>query len=90
MQIEHIQRLMRETHTDGYAEDFVLFVDAVLAAQTDAYNRMSLRDYFAGKALEGMLASSPIVDRSTVDVDVWSVRAYAWADAMLRARETPK
>ena len=48
---------------------------------------MTLRDYFAAKALGGMLASPPIVDRAGVAKPVWANHAYAWADAMLEARK---
>lgn len=47
---------------------------------------MTLRDYFAAGALRGMLAAGA-VDCSGIDKTVWSLRAYDWADAMLRARE---
>lgn len=50
---------------------------------------MSLRDYFAGQALAGMLASPPIIDRSSAKVkhDKWAQNAYLFADAMLAERE---
>ncbi len=47
---------------------------------------MSLRDYFAGQALVGMLASDSSVDRTKVNKAVWSSAAYAFADAMLAER----
>jgi hypothetical protein len=48
---------------------------------------MTLRDYFAAKAMQGFIASSPatpeyILRHMTSD-------AYAMADAMLKARGTP-
>lgn len=51
--------------------------------------RLTIRDQLAASALNGMLSSPPIVDRETVDKDRWASIAYAWADAMLRARKTP-
>jgi len=53
---------------------------------------MSLRDWFAGKALQGWLASyapetAHPAKRDTAD-DV-ATEAYAMADAMLRARAKP-
>jgi len=48
---------------------------------------MSLRDYFAAKALQGMLASCPVVDRTTVKKKKWADVSYEFADAMLKARE---
>jgi hypothetical protein len=47
---------------------------------------MTLRDYFAAKALDGMLSSPPVVDRFTVDKARWTSIAYEWADAMLKER----
>jgi len=44
------------------------------------HHGMTLRDYFAAKAMEGMLAKG----QSTADVSRW---AYFVADAMLKARE---
>jgi hypothetical protein len=48
---------------------------------------MSLRDYFAAKALNGMLASDSSVDRTKVNKAKWAEVAYEFADAMLKARE---
>ena len=47
---------------------------------------MTLRDYFAAAALQGMLASPPVVDRFEVSKARWSSIAYEWADAMLAER----
>lgn len=46
------------------------------------FGGMSLRDYFAAKALQGMLACEML--RATEQE--FSERAYAVADAMLKAR----
>jgi hypothetical protein len=47
------------------------------------YNGMSLRDYFAGQALAGMLSNPEcITGRPAV-----AVHAYGYADAMIAARE---
>lgn len=45
---------------------------------------MTLRDYFAAKALQGMLASE--TEDSQYDTKIATERAYRMADAMLRAR----
>lgn len=58
-------------------------VEAALAADREA----ALRDVFAGVALGGMLASAPVVDRSTVNKPLWARLSYEWADAMLEARK---
>ena len=46
---------------------------------------MSLRDYFAAKAIQGMLASGNL-SKTMPDADLAEC-AYDLADAMLRARE---
>ena len=51
------------------------------------WSGISVRDYFAAYALQGMLASSPNVERLAVDPDVWAAKAYAFASSMLKARE---
>ena len=43
---------------------------------------MTLRDYFAAKAMQGMLASDVNATRH-----IFAAQAYAMADAMLEARE---
>ena len=48
-------------------------------------NGMSLRDWFAGQAVSGMLASE--VDDSTYNPDAAAERAYEIADALLEERE---
>ena len=45
---------------------------------------MTLRDYFAAKALQGICASGPTSDWSNTRL---AVEAYDIADAMLKARE---
>jgi hypothetical protein len=45
---------------------------------------MTLRDYFAAKAMQGLISEPSI--RGTMDE--FAYRAYAIADAMLTARET--
>jgi len=47
---------------------------------------MTLRQYFAIKALEGMIASSPLCDRTIVDKKKWARVAYEFADAMIAER----
>lgn len=50
---------------------------------------MTLRDWFAGQALTGMLASAPVADRSKPNHKGWAANAYAFADAMLAERSKP-
>ena len=47
---------------------------------------MTLRDYFAAKALQGMLASGNL-PKTMPDADIAEC-SYNLADAMLKARET--
>jgi len=46
------------------------------------FQGMTLRDYFAAKAMQGLLAGMP-----GLAVSVAAGNAYAMADAMLKARE---
>jgi hypothetical protein len=50
---------------------------------------MDLRDYFAAKAMQGMLAHTGVVYGKSRDVDdsAGAMRAYAIADKMIKARE---
>jgi len=49
------------------------------------YAGMSLRDYFAAKAMQGMMAGN-----WNTNYDAWAEHAYQLADAMLRARQEPQ
>jgi len=53
--------------------------------QVASYEGMTLRDYFAAKALQGMFASGNL-PKSVSDEELAAV-AYQTADAMLKARE---
>lgn len=48
---------------------------------------MSLRDYFAAKAMQGILVNTERNEFSFGKVDEIASKAYELADAMLRARE---
>ena len=50
---------------------------------THPCNRMTLRDWFAGQALAGILAGS----RTSNGIEWIPEEAYAYADAMLAARK---
>ena len=47
----------------------------------DIIGTMTLRDYFAAEAVQGLLASEV-----NAPLKVFAIRAYAMADAMLEAR----
>ena len=49
------------------------------------YTGMSLRDYFAAKALVGMMSGKPITSERAVPS--YAEQAYEIADAMLKARK---
>jgi hypothetical protein len=73
---------MSNTNTGGPA--FPFWSDSDGLAQ---YSGMTLRDYFAAKAMQGLMGrvwgDLPTDELFTV----WSKSAYAMADAMLKARE---
>ncbi len=50
----------------------------------DEWCGMTLRDYFAAKAMQGLAACPDVSWPHTADM---AVIAYKWADAMLKARE---
>ena len=47
---------------------------------------MTLRDYFAGRAMQSYLLDK---DRDSFTFEQWAQASYEMADAMLKARETP-
>ena len=49
----------------------------------DEEHGMTLRDYFAAKAMQGFAAAPDIYD---AEADEVARLAYVWADAMLKAR----
>ena len=51
-----------------------------------AANGMTVRDYFAAKAMQGLLAGL-LADRMDVKWQNIAIDAYRQADAMLKARE---
>ena len=49
---------------------------------------MTLRDYFAAKALQGLLADPDSCNEMTCDIsEVYARSSYEYADAMLEARK---
>jgi len=67
---------MSNTNTGGHAFPTSQIADS---------DGMTLRDYFAAKAMQGMFASGNL-PKSVQDDELSSV-AYQMADAMLKARE---
>lgn len=56
--------------------------------QCDDYDGMSLRDYFAAKAMQGMFAADTA--KSIIPISKKAEIAYEMADAMLKAREVAR
>lgn len=56
---------------------------------TVASDDMTLRDYFAAKAMQGILVNTERNEFSFGKVNEIASKAYELADAMLRAREAP-
>ena len=53
--------------------------------ETEGHPGMSLRDWFAGMALQGMLAAE--IDGEVWDEEKCATRCYRFANAMLREQE---
>jgi hypothetical protein len=49
---------------------------------------MTLRDYFAAKAMQGIIASEQPGDEEFATLEMCARDAYKYADAMLKARAT--
>ena len=56
---------------------------AYVAARAEALGGMTLRDYFAAKAMQSYLLDK---DRDSFTFEQWANAAYEMADAMLKAR----
>ena len=55
----------------------------------DGHNGMTIRDYFAAKALQGMLTAYPCAALGVdMDFDALAGDSYTAADAMLKARQS--
>ncbi|WP_235423954.1 hypothetical protein [Citrobacter koseri] len=59
-----------------------------IAESAKALSGMTLRDYFAAKAMQAMISNASIIDNdSDGAVNYAAIAAYKFADAMLRTRE---
>jgi hypothetical protein len=59
------------------------------AAGESDYAGMSLRDYFAAKAMQGLVIAASNNASWSRDIDQWAPsKAYEIADAMLKARQS--
>jgi hypothetical protein len=61
------------------------------SGQTSMSEGMDLRDWFAGLAMQGLLANPKLADEIRKQGGAYSGwiedSAYSWADAMMKARE---
>ena len=60
--------------------------DDKLCRHMRAEQGMTLRDYFAAKAMGGMCTGAPLPQKN--ELDLIARRSYEMADAMMRARES--
>lgn len=60
--------------------------EAVSVYDTSRYQGMTLRDYFAAKAMQGILAGDHPITHGHNPLDVVAEVAYEQADAMIKAR----
>jgi hypothetical protein len=74
---------MSNTNTGGPAFP----IDAHESADRCIYTGMTLRDYFAAKAMQGILAGTHPIVKETEPLPTVARVAYAQADAMLEARD---
>jgi hypothetical protein len=75
---------MRNTNTGGPA--FPVQSVYIEDQETNSHG-MTLRDYFAAKAMQGILAGDHIINDGNEPLTTAAYVAYAQADAMLKARE---
>ena len=73
---------MRDTNTGGPAFPYSALQPGGPTMYADSEG-MTLRDYFAAKAMQGLLAGTTTSNGSMIVKD-----AYAIADGMLKARES--
>jgi hypothetical protein len=75
---------MSNTNTGGSAFPVLHWING---ESTRAEEGMTLRDYFAAKAMQSLIINSD--ERSAFEADLWfGDRVYEIADAMLRARQS--
>ena len=53
----------------------------------NGHNGMSLRDYFAAKAMQALIAEGAGHNSDPKQINPMCYTAYNWADAMLHARQ---
>lgn len=80
---------MSNTNTGGPAFPRSGRVSSVGLVVEEPQRGMTLRDYFAAKAISSMLAPNPVTGQFALisDFEDCAINAYKMADAMLKARE---
>lgn len=77
---------MRDESGPAFPRPASEFTNRGETEQISPQDGMSLRDYFAGRAMGGLLAWSPPGSEYQYKPEEVAERAYAFADAMLRRR----
>lgn len=67
-------------------------VEMIYTQENEKFNGMTLRDYFAAKAMHGLISCPNWREEAGEDLDMdiskyTAISAYEMADAMMRARE---
>jgi len=57
----------------------------IYTRENERFNGMTLRDYFAGKAMQGAFTNP--IPSSGYELEYIAEKSYAMADAMMKARE---
>ena len=60
-------------------------LEMVYTQENEKFNGMTLRDYFAAKAMQGFAAMSDVDGFSSVEE--MAKMSYKWADAMMKVRQ---
>lgn len=66
-------------------------VEVIYTQENERFNGMTLRDYFASKAMQGLLSNPKLHQHIIKEGGAYGGwlehSAYGWADAMMKARE---
>jgi hypothetical protein len=73
-------------HTSGWRKKQIMESQAFPNPHRTDITGMSLRDYFAAKAMQGLIVCAK--NHGDIPHDWCAVDAYRYADAMLKARES--
>jgi hypothetical protein len=76
---------MSNTNTGGPA--FPQHGFDTIAERFTSQGGMTLRDYFAAKAMQAIIASEQPGDEEFATFDMYASDAYKYADAMIQARD---